>query len=271
HLRRVPHIARDRGGARSARRDRLRASRRVAALPDRSHGEREPRSRHDAVCRSAARNRLGPAHGRAGVLLPRRQAPELPLLDPVGPRHPRRPARRLRPRRLVPIAHTGFLGPVRSGRRRLGASRLPLLREGRASPADARRPRRGSRALTEAASLARASRPDDEWPGVADPEPIAAPSSFHEETAATTPEAQANSIGAVCAAVPKSMRAAGTAQIEVTEDAVANTRGVAAYAPATMAYLRALVQSDTYVGSGYAEDLSMRVDGLHPETTAARA
>src|SRR5207302_1513117 len=59
------------------------------------------------------------------------------------------------------------------------------------------------RALTEAASLARASRPDDEWPGVADPEPIAAPSSFHEETAATTTEAQANSIGAVCAAVPK--------------------------------------------------------------------
>ena len=53
------------------------------------------------------------------------------------------------------------------------------------------------RALTEAASLARASRPDDEWPGVADPEPIAAPSSFHEESAATTPKAQANSIGAV--------------------------------------------------------------------------
>ena len=33
-----------------------------------------------------------------------------------------------------------------------------------------------------------------------------------------------------------------------------NTRGVAAYAPATMAYLRALVLSDTYVGSGYAEE-----------------
>jgi predicted Zn-dependent protease len=67
------------------------------------------------------------------------------------------------------------------------------------------------------------------------------------------------------------MRAAGTSQIEVTEDAVANTRGVAAYAPATMAYLRALVLSDTYVGSGYAEDLSMRVDGLHPDAIAARA
>ena len=127
------------------------------------------------------------------------------------------------------------------------------------------------RALADAASLARASRPDDEWPGVADPEPIAATSSFHEETAATTAAAQAEWIGAVCVAVPSGMRAAGTSQIEVTEDAVANTRGVAAYAPATMAYLRALVQSDTYVGSGYAEELSMRFDALHPKTIAARA
>ena len=127
------------------------------------------------------------------------------------------------------------------------------------------------RALGDAASLARASRPDKEWPGVADPEPIAATSSFHEETAATSAEAQAQWIGAVCAAVPGGMRAAGTSQIEVTEDAVANTRGVAAYAPATMAYLRALVLSDTYVGSGYSEELSMRSDALHPEVIAARA
>src|SRR5207247_10412213 len=41
--------------------------------------------------------------------------------------------------------------------------------------------------------------------------------------------------------------------------------------PTTMAYLRALVLSETYVGSGYAEDLSMGVDGLHPDAIAARA
>jgi predicted Zn-dependent protease len=127
------------------------------------------------------------------------------------------------------------------------------------------------RALDDAASLARASRPDEGWPGVAAPEPIPESSSFHEETAATSAEAQAIWIGAVCAAVPKDMRAAGTSQIEVTEDAVANTRGVAAYAPATMAYLRALVLSDTHVGSGYAEELSMRFDALHPQAIAARA
>jgi PmbA protein len=127
------------------------------------------------------------------------------------------------------------------------------------------------RALADAAALARASRPDDEWPGVAEPGPIPATSSFHEGTAAMTAQAQAESIGAVCDAVPKGMRAAGTSQIEVTEDAVANTRGVGAYAPTTMAYLRALVLSDTYVGSGYAEDLSMRSDALHPKAIAARA
>ena len=43
------------------------------------------------------------------------------------------------------------------------------------APADLRR------ALGDAASLARASRPDDEWPGVSDPQPIAPTSSFHEE------------------------------------------------------------------------------------------
>ena len=133
------------------------------------------------------------------------------------------------------------------------------------APADLRR------ALADAAALARSSRPDDEWPGVAEPEPIPATSSFHEETAATDAKTQAAWIAEVCAAVPKGMRAAGTSQIEVTEDAVANTRGVAAYAPATMAYLRALVLSDTYVGSGYAEDLSMRADALHPKGVAARA
>src|SRR5207237_3152346 len=99
----------------------------------------------------------------------------------------------------------------------------------------------------------------------------AVPAPVHEDACRATAEGQANSIGAVCAAVPNSMRTAGTAQIEITEDAVANTRGVAEYAPATMAYLRALVQSDTYVGSGYAEELSMRSDALHPKTIAARA
>jgi predicted Zn-dependent protease len=125
------------------------------------------------------------------------------------------------------------------------------------------------RALADAAALATASRPDEAWPGVAEPEQIAAPQSFDETTARADASRQAADIGRVCARIPHGMRAAGTQQIELTEDALANTQGVAVYAPATMAYLRALVQSE--VGSGYAEDLSGRADALDPEAVAERA
>src|SRR5437899_10913743 len=126
------------------------------------------------------------------------------------------------------------------------------------------------RALGDAASLARASRPDDEWPGVAEPAPIATPQAYDEATARVDAGEQARGIGAICEAVAKAgYRAAGTHAIEVTEDAVANTRGLAAYAPATVAYLRALVLSDA--GSGYAEDLAWRGGALDPEGVAARA
>jgi predicted Zn-dependent protease len=125
------------------------------------------------------------------------------------------------------------------------------------------------RSLATAAELARASRPDEGWPGVADPEAIGHAGSFDDATAAANAAEQAAAIGRICAALPVRMRAAGTSQHEVTEDAVANTRGVAAYAPATLAYLRALVQSDG--GSGYAEDLTWRARDLDPDGVAARA
>src|SRR6266508_2446697 len=55
----------------------------------------------------------------------------------------------------------------------------------------------------------------------------------------TNPLAQAGAIGAICAAVgADALRVAGTHQLELTEDAVANTRGLAVYAPSTTAYLR---------------------------------
>jgi PmbA protein len=124
-------------------------------------------------------------------------------------------------------------------------------------------------AVADAAALAGASRPDDEWPGVAEPEPIGTPQAFDEVTAVADATAQARDIERLCAAVPREMRAAGTQQMEITEDAVVNTRGVAAYAPATMAYVRALVQSD--VGSGYAEDLAWKADDLDPEGVGRHA
>jgi PmbA protein len=126
------------------------------------------------------------------------------------------------------------------------------------------------RALAEAAELATHLPPNDEWPGLAEPEPIPEQRAFDRATAEATAGDQAAAIGAVCETVERAgLRAAGTHQLEVTEYAIASSRGVAHYAPATMAYLRALVLSD--VGSGYAEDLSSRAASLDPLDVAERA
>jgi PmbA protein len=125
-------------------------------------------------------------------------------------------------------------------------------------------------ALADAAELARTGRPDEGWPGLAEPAMTSAPRSFDSATADADAAMQATAIRAVCDALPRGMRAAGTHQIEVTEDAVANTRGVALHAPATMAYLRALVLTQTG-GSGYAEDLAWRASALDAAAVAERA
>src|SRR5207253_2372388 len=125
------------------------------------------------------------------------------------------------------------------------------------------------RSLAGAAELARASRPDDGWPGLADPETVTKPHAFDEATATAGAADQAAAIAHICRGLRSGMRAAGTSQHELTEDAVANTRGVALYARGSLAYLRALVQSD--VGSGYAEDLTWRAGELDPAGVAARA
>ena len=96
------------------------------------------------------------------------------------------------------------------------------------------------RSLAGAAELARASRPDDGWPGLADPETVTKPHAFDEATATAGAADQAAAIAHICRGLRSGMRAAGTSQHELTEDAVANTRGVALYARGSLAYLRAL-------------------------------
>jgi predicted Zn-dependent protease len=126
------------------------------------------------------------------------------------------------------------------------------------------------RALADAAELARHLPPNAEWPGLAVPEETAPPRSFDDATAAADAGEQARQVARVVDHVGRSgLRVAGTHQLELTEDAVVNTRGVAAYAPATVAYLRALVQSDS--GSGFAEDLGRRADALDASDVAERA
>jgi predicted Zn-dependent protease len=131
-------------------------------------------------------------------------------------------------------------------------------------PADLRR------LVADAAAAARDSAPNADWPGVAGPAPAPEPRAYDAATARADASSQADAIKRITAAVKaRGFRAAGTHQIELTEDAIANTNGVAGYAPSTMAYLRALVTSDT--GTGWAEDLGWSTRSLDPSDVAARA
>lgn len=125
--------------------------------------------------------------------------------------------------------------------------------------------------LGSARAAAELSRPNPEWPGFAEPAAAGEPRAFDPATAQATAQAQADAIRTIAAAArAKGMRAAGTHQLELTEDAVANTNGAAHYAPMTMAYLRALVLTDAG-GSGWAEDLASRLDALDPAGVVRRA
>ena len=125
--------------------------------------------------------------------------------------------------------------------------------------------------LRDAATLARLGPPNAGWPGFSAPMTYAAPHAFDAATAGADAAAQAAAIGRICdLAEARGFRAAGTHAIDLTEDAVANTNGVTAYAPATVAYLRALIQGP-HGGTGYADDLGARLTDLDPDGIASRA
>lgn len=126
------------------------------------------------------------------------------------------------------------------------------------------------RLVADAASLARVQPPNDQWPGVAEPGPAAEGHAHDAATALLDPAEQARAIGIIATeAGRRGLRAAGTHQLELHEDAVVNSRGVERHAASTLAYLRALVQSDE--GSGYADDLSFRIGELDAPAVAERA
>lgn len=124
--------------------------------------------------------------------------------------------------------------------------------------------------VADAIAAARESTPNAEWPGLSGPAQAAEAMAYDAETARADAASQADAIKRITAAVKgRGFRAAGTHQIELTEDALANTNGAAAYAPGTMAYLRALVTSDS--GTGWAEDLGWSMRSLDPADVAQRA
>ena len=125
--------------------------------------------------------------------------------------------------------------------------------------------------IADARAAAELSLPNREWPGFAEPAHAPDAKAFDRATADADAMAQAAPIREIAAAAKaKGMRAAGTHQLELTEDAVANTNGASAYAPMTMAYLRALVLTEAG-GSGWAEDLGWTIGALDARGIAERA
>jgi len=126
------------------------------------------------------------------------------------------------------------------------------------------------RLLRDARAAASESAPNADWPGLAPPEAAGEQRSYDEATARADAAAQVEAIRVITsAAAAHGMRAAGTHQVEVTEEELVNTTGARRWAPASMAYVRALVTSDT--GTGWAEDLGWRAASLDPSGVAARA
>lgn len=117
----------------------------------------------------------------------------------------------------------------------------------------------GLERAVEAALAAARLRPEDpDFPGLPHPTPVPEIAAFDQATAACTPAERARAVGTVCQwAEEAGCVAAGAFRTAVHEWAVANSRGLFAYHPATEADLTTVVMAGD--GSGFAQGASSRV------------
>jgi PmbA protein len=131
-------------------------------------------------------------------------------------------------------------------------------------------------AAQQAAALARLQPPDPEFPGLPAGAVVCATASYFETTAAMAAAQRAEAVGTVVrAAARMGFTATGAFSTEVGELAVANTAGVAAYAPLTLASLRTVIDAHPPQGlgflTGYADAISRDVSQIDPQAVAERA
>jgi PmbA protein len=104
------------------------------------------------------------------------------------------------------------------------------------------------------------------------PEPASIPEvrAFSEATAGFTPEARAQSVGSICRrAVGNGLVASGAFSTGVQEIAAANSLGVFAYFPTTLADLKTVIMSDD--SSGYGASTAWDVEQMDAEAVGAEA
>jgi len=128
----------------------------------------------------------------------------------------------------------------------------------------------------QAAALARLQPPDPGFRGLPIGSTGREAASYFEATAATTPVERAEAVRIIVQAAARlDFTATGAFSTESGELAIANTAGVAAYAPLTLASLRTVVDAHPPQGlgflTGYADAISRDVTQIDPQAVADRA
>jgi predicted Zn-dependent protease len=127
-----------------------------------------------------------------------------------------------------------------------------------------------AKAARDASEKALVSPENPEWGGLPGASSYPRVQDFDDETAGATPRRRAQMAGAICdPAYERKLRAAGYVSTTVTEVAVANSHGVWAYHPATIADAQAVVIGEA--GSGYAGRLDARIGGIDADAVSREA
>lgn len=121
----------------------------------------------------------------------------------------------------------------------------------------------------DALAIARVSKADPDFPGLAEPAPFAVTDRYDPATAEATPQERASAVETALAEFPGGMEGAGYVETATDEVYVASTTGVACYGRVTRAGVSVMAMGPT--SSGFAELLESRLSDLDPSAIAARA
>jgi len=121
-----------------------------------------------------------------------------------------------------------------------------------------------------ALAMARLQPENPDFISLPEPAPISEVRAFSEATAGFTPEARARAVGSICRrAVENDLVASGAFNTSVQEIAVANSLGVFAYFPTTLADLKTVIMGDD--SSGYGASIAWDVEQMDAEAVGAEA
>ncbi len=129
-------------------------------------------------------------------------------------------------------------------------------------------------AARRAAEMARVQPETPDFPGLADPAECEESDGYDERTATFTPAERAHAVSRIIRqADAHGLNASGSLRTRTMEVAVANSRGVSAWARGTDASLITVMMTgfESDAGSGYAEAASKRVGDLDFEALGATA